>query len=343
MRTLATTTSAALWLLAALSTSASAQTYYPGCPHWSHSVTFVNNSSNSVQIKETDGCYSNNMAPPYTGKCWPQQISGGSLTLAPAGQPKSSQTVSIVSCWSGNFSIASATFPYQTLAEFTFDGGLNNSQNPPAKINSNNDNYDVSMVDGFTTALLITPSLKSCKVAGCSKQPVCPAKLVYQGGCLSPNTYVRNVMPNPTEADKDKYGCICSSTQQLTCTAGPNNSVTPAGCVGKYGCSPFSPPGAAGNGPANPGSACCPWYKISGQPCSASTVARAWEPWAQQYIANVHAACPNQYAWQYDDNQGGFACPSAEAATSYTITVPAASTARKSPPAKNRPSKTSAR
>ena len=279
MRLLATAASAVLLFFAALSTSASAQSYYPGCPQWSHSVTFVNKSSSSVTIRETDGCYSNNMAPPYTGKCWPQQIPGGTLTLAPAGQQGSSKTVSIISCWSGNFSVACSTcdtaIPYQTLAEFTFDGGLDNTKNPPAKINSNNDNYDVSLVDGFTTALLITPGSSSCGVAGCSQQPTCPTKLVYKGGCLSPNTYVRNVMPNPTEEDKDKYGCICSSTQQLTCTAGPNNRVTPAGCVGKYGCSPFSPPGAAGNGgPANPGSACCPWYKQSGQPCSATTAAR---------------------------------------------------------------------
>lgn len=330
MHTFTNITSAALLIFAGLSGSAGAQTYYPGCPQWSHSVTFVNNSGSAVQIVETDGCYSNNMASPYTGKCWPQQIPGGSLTLAPAGQPNSSQTVSIISCWSGNFSVSCATcdtsIPYQTLAEFTFDGGLDNTQNPPAKINSTNDNYDISMVDGFTTALLITPSLSTCTVAGCSQQPTCPAHLVYQGGCLSPNTYVRNVMQNPTEEDKIKYGCICSSTEQLTCTAGTDNSVTPAGCVGKYGCSPFSPPGAAGNGgPANPGSACCPWYQVSGQPCSATTAARAWDSWAQAYIANVHAACENEYAWQYDDHQGGFACPSVGSATSYTITVPAAS------------------
>lgn len=325
--------STALSILALTAASAPAQTYYPGCPAWSHAVTFVNQSASSVTITETDGCYSYNGPAPLTGKCWPQQISGGKLTLAPAGQPGASTTVNIISCWSGNFSVACSgcnmAIPYQTLAEFTFDGGLLNVD-PPTKINSNMDNYDISLVDGFTTALLISPSLGTCGTAGCSKQPVCPDKLKYQGGCLSPNTYVRNVMPNPTEEDKDKYGCICSSTQQLTCTAGSRNTVTPAGCVGKYGCSPFSPPGAASGGfPANPGSACCPWYQEAGQPCSASSAARAWAPWAQQYIANVHAACPNQYAWQYDDHAGGYACPSADSATSYTITVPPATAAKR--------------
>lgn len=93
MRTLATATSAALWIFAALSGPAGAQTYYPGCPQWSHSVTFTNESSSSVKIVETDGCYSNDMAPPYTGKCWPQQLPGGTLTLAPAGQPGSTITI----------------------------------------------------------------------------------------------------------------------------------------------------------------------------------------------------------------------------------------------------------
>jgi|CXWL01.1.fsa_nt_gi hypothetical protein len=319
--------STALSILALFAASASAQTYYPGCPAWSHAVTFVNQSASPVTITETDGCYSYNLQAPFTGKCWPQQIAGGKLTLEAAGEKGASQTVNVISCWSGNFSVACSgcnmAIPYQTLAEFTFDGGLLNA-NPPTKINSNNDNYDVSLVDGFTTALSIVPSIGTCGTAGCSQQPVCPSKLVYQGGCLSPNTYVRNVMPNPTEADKDKYGCICSSTQQISCTPGPSNSVTPQGCVGKYGCSPFSPPGApSGNFPGNPGSSCCPWYN-QGMSCSASSAARAWASWAQDYIANVHAACPNQYAWQYDDNAGGFACPSASAPTSYTITIPAA-------------------
>jgi hypothetical protein len=321
LRTLTIFTSAALWILASSVAPAGAQSYYPNCPQWSHSVTFTNNSSSSVQIIETDGCYNNNMASPYTGKCWPQQIQGGTLTLA----PNASQTVSIISCWSGNFSVSCPTcnsaIPYQTLAEFTFDGGLSNT-NPPVKINNNNDSYDVSLVNGFTTALMITPGPTSCSVAGCSQQPACPEKLAYKGGCLSPNTYVNSVMSNPTEGEKDKYGCICSSTESLSCGSG--NSV-PAGCVGKYGCSPFSSPGST-----HPGSACCPWYiavrSHSGQPaCSATTPARAWASWAQQYIANVHAACPNQYAWQFDDKAGSFSCPSSTAATSYTVTVPAVS------------------
>ena len=80
---------------------------FPGCPAWSHTLTFVNNCTVSVTIKETDGCFSNAVtSPPFNGsKCWPS-VSGGSFTLAANGGTK---TLTMPSCWSGNFGVSSAT------------------------------------------------------------------------------------------------------------------------------------------------------------------------------------------------------------------------------------------
>ena len=296
---------------------------FPGCPAWSHTLTFVNNCTGPVTIKETDSCFSNAVtSPPFNGsKCWPS-VSGGSFTLAANGGTK---VLTVPSCWSGNFGVASATcsIPIQTLAEMTFDGGLlDNPSGQPTKIDSLLDAYDISMVDGFTTTFEMKPdsSVKvgggNCGTAGCTTQPVCPSDTLKCGdACLSPNQAAHK--NSLGEADLEKYGCVCSSTQSVPCTTDPNQQkVVPAGCVGKYGCSPYIDPGKS-----NPGSACCPWYQDSTQDCSASSADRAWASWAQAYITAVKTSCPGQYAWQFDDKTNSFNCQGSGTGMSYTITT----------------------
>lgn len=292
---------------------------YPGCPSWNHAVTFVNNCSDTVTITATSGCFSQNLSPPpFNGSsCWPK-LENGSFTVAPGAA--NAKTVQVMSCWSGNFGVACKTckIPVQTLAEFTFDGGLDPTT---FKHNPNLlDTYDVSLVDGFTRTFGVAPNTSSvpsgggtCATAGCTTLPTCPAKLVDGDACLSPCQWiVANSKSGSDSEQQRKYCCKCSMKTAATCSG----STVPSDCQGQYGCSPFSPPGST-----NLGSACCPWYKSSAGDCSATTADRAWEPWAQDYIAAIRKSCPGEYAWQYDDQHGIFTCQGKSQAMSYTITV----------------------
>lgn len=298
---------------------AHAQSYFPGCPQWTHPVTFVNNCANSITVVETDSCYpTDSSQPPFNGgNCWPQQAPGGKLTLAANG---GTQTVQILSCWSGNFGVSctNCKVAISSLAEFTFDGGLDNSYN---KLPGLLDTYDVSMVVGFVLPIEITPNPSvtqgggNCALAGCSSSPECPDKLENgNGSCLSPCQFA--VATGMDQEAQKKYCCKCSMTTAAACTENPNKpGAVPKGCRGEYGCSPFIPPGSF-----SPWSACCPWFDQPNMPCSASKAARAWEPFAQKYIANIHAACPNQYAWQFDDKAASMTCQGKNQPMAYTVT-----------------------
>jgi hypothetical protein len=121
---------------------------FPACPTWIHSLTFVNTGISTVHVKETPGCFANSIGqPPFNGtRCWPFQAGGG-FDLKPG--VANAVTVKMTSCWSGNFGItcASCKGGVQTLAEFTFDGGLDAAGK---KLPGLLDTYDVSLVDGFT-------------------------------------------------------------------------------------------------------------------------------------------------------------------------------------------------
>jgi len=264
-----------------------AEDYFPGCPSWNHTVTFVNNCSASLTVIETPGCFPDtNSNPPFNGgKCWPQEA-GGQFTLAASGGRKQ---VSIMSCWSGNYGVQcdNCKVAISTLAEMTFDGGLSSTY---AKLPGLMDTYDVSMVDGFVVPIEFKPDPSvpqgggNCSVGGCSNTPQCPTELQNgSGSCLSPCQHA--ISSGMSQEDQEKYCCVCSMTQAAACTFDSSNPTkVPAACQGKYGCSPFSQPGNS-----NPGSACCPWYN-QGEACSAATADRAWSAWAQDYIKNVHAA-----------------------------------------------------
>lgn len=309
-----------LCLLAALSTAAG--TTYPGCPDWSHTFTFVNNCSTAVTVDVTPGCFSTQSnTPPLSAGCWTEPA-GGSFNLDAAGG-NDTHTVSVTSCWSGNFGVGctSCETPVKTLAEFTVDGGLDPATLEPLGGPGNwVDTYDVSLVDGYTHPFEISPNTSQvppapgagCGDAGCTSTPTCPEQLVDGDACLSPCQYaVANGLSNE---DQLKYCCVCSMTESCPCT--DDGGDVPTCCVGQYGCSPFSPPGNT-----NPASACCPWYDDPTQDCSATSADRAWDAWAQDYIAAVHASCPGEYAWQYDDQQGTFTCQGNDQPMSYTITV----------------------
>jgi hypothetical protein len=285
---------------------------YPGCPNWDHKVKFVNKCAETVTINVTNGCYPTAPNdPPFNGKsrCWPAPILNGSAVNG-SFQLKQGETktLKVVSCWSGNFGTECQTCKtkIQTLVEFTFDGGVGiDPQNPNSyiKLPGLLDNYDTSFVDGFVNPLGIVPDDSSCPTSGCKKAPECPSELKDGDACLSPCQYIVSTQ-GASGKDFNRYCCICNGN--TSCTDNPSHTV-PDDCKDQYGCSPFSHPGMDNNY----GSTCCPWYDPSittpfnlSNPipnCSSTSQERAWEQWAQDYIANVHETCPGQYAWQFDD------------------------------------------
>jgi len=303
---------------------------YPGCPNWTHQLTFVNQGSAAVTIKEVPGCLNKNVtSPPFNGtNCWPlSKVNGsagtGSFQVPPG--PSNAVKVTVVSCYSGNFRVecSNCKSGVETLAEFTFDGGVDNNGN---RLPGLLDTYDVSMVDGFSKPVLITPDLNvaggggTCTSAGCRSVPACPSKLQDGDACLSPNRYVVD-RTDFTEVEKTKYGCVCSRTAAAACTDDNASHSVPAACVAKFGCSPFSQPGQT-----HPDSACCPFWDDVTQSCSATSKDRSWDQWALDYINAVHQNCPGLYAWQFDDEHGTFTCQgTATVQMNYAVTISPAS------------------
>jgi len=309
---------------------------YPGCPPWNHTITFVNKGNKPVTIKVSSGCY-NGSAPAINNTsstkwfvknaggdyCWPtQEHSNKSIELITVDANKS-KSITVASCWSGSF------FVNRTKAEITFDGGINQF----GKIKNTHDFYDASMVDGFSRdVVLIKPGpggVGDCRYTGCNRIPECPGNLWdnASGACLSPCQNMTRMKLNVSDPEFRKYCCKCAGVgkDNTSCDCDPNHptKIKPGAlhnCTGEFGCSPFSEPGKS-----NPGSACCPWFKNDSASCNATSVDRAWDQWALDYIDAVKTACPGQYAWQYDDVdstrtcQGGGDPPSYP--MNYTVTI----------------------
>ena len=162
------------------------------------------------------------------------------------------------------------------------------------------DYYDGSLVDGWSVPLQMVAVANSynpvadpgmdqdrwCAPAGCEISPDCPAEYWDGKNCWSPCAAATRPV-NPVDAtDADKLCCTCSLTDPITCP-------DPA-CAGSYGCTPY-------HDPMHPEDMIC-------DPTGATNGGRAWNATAQSYIANVHAACPSIYAWQFDDTKGQFNC-----------------------------------
>jgi hypothetical protein len=190
--------------------------------------------------------------------------------------------------------------PPASLVEWTLDAP---SGNGPI------DYYDSSMVDGWSVPTRMFPTADFnplpdpgmdpnfwCDMSGCKadKDLVCPRGYEVPGSpesCYSPCQVATNA-----GSEETKYCCSCSMDKPITC---PD-----AKCAGQYGCTPY-------HDPAYPADMVCdPWSKDA---------SRAWDTQAQSYIRTVHDACPNVYAWQFDDLNATFNCRKTGGLVSYTI------------------------
>ena len=236
----------------------------------------------------------------WSGRIWPrtgctfntQGLCDGSTPCCASGSCLTSdnKTFGLECAYSGKAPVG--------IAEFTFDaaGGLGPY-----------DTYDVSFVDGWSEPIAIDavtdtfnptpdPGLKApwCTVSGCTSTPICPNGLSAGGdSCWSPCQNAVN-KGDPT-ATQEKLCCSCSMSDPITC-GDPK-------CA--YGCSPYSiPPNPAGQ-------TCDPW---------STDKARAWDATSQDYIANVKAACPTVYSWQFADLNATFNCRKTDGLVDYTVT-----------------------
>ena len=163
------------------------------------------------------------------------------------------------------------------------------------------DYYDGSLVDGFNIPTKMTavagtfnpnedPGMNPgrwCAPAGCANSPACPVEYADGPNCWSPCAAATRADKPVDAADALKLCCTCSLNDA-------SNSCPKPTCSGGYGCTPY-------NDPMYPADMIC-------DPTGATNGGRAWDATAQSYIANVHAACPSIYAWQFDDTKGQFNC-----------------------------------
>jgi hypothetical protein len=220
--------------------------------------------------------------------------------------------------------------PPVTRIEVTFDGGYDTNG---VKINNLNDYYDISYVDGFSKMATMQPAPPQiwdatnpsvdpkywCTVSGCSGSTVsCPAQLVNYKisgqsktalGCWSPGKYAAQHSSDYSAALRANLGCVCNADTNVLCNIGSVaapviNPACNASNNTTFGCSPFSQPGQS-----NPNSQCCPWATTDGKGCGWPTGSpRIWPQWAKDYVSSIKTACPNAYAWQYDDASSTYQC-----------------------------------
>jgi len=176
------------------------------------------------------------------------------------------------------------------------------------------DYFDASMVDGYNVLMSIAavaktynpspdPGMNSkywCTTAGCDSSPSCPEFLKDSttGNCWSPCQHaVRNGLPT---AEQEKLCCSCNMKDPCTC---PDPC-----CDGHYGCSPFTP-----EGKAHPNMSCDPWGTHNNN--------RPWDQKYIDYIDDVKKACPEVYAWQFDDFKSTINCRKTNGLVDYKLTI----------------------
>lgn len=193
--------------------------------------------------------------------------------------------------------------PPVALLEWTLDA---HSGNGPI------DYYDGSLVDGWAVPLQMIAVANSynpvadpgmdqdrwCAPGGCAVSPTCPAEYWDGKNCWSPCAAATRPTNPVDAADALSLCCSCSLSDG-------NNTCPEAECAGGYGCTP-------NHDPMYPADMVC-------DPTGEKNGGRAWNATAQSYIANVRAACPSIYAWQFDDAKGTFNCRKTDGLVDYVI------------------------
>jgi len=165
-----------------------------------------------------------------------------------------------------------------------------NPSAPSTKL-TREDNWDTSMVDGFTLPYKVTvagscPGGPNNATIDCSdlKWSECPTADVINGTAT-------DLTLKDLGTGKETVGCYSPCSKLTMNNWGNSPTYTPDSTEAAY--------------------YCC--GGISSADCQAGPGA------STQYVKNIHKYCPQTYAYAYDDGTGLFKCPAA-ASTVYTVT-----------------------
>jgi hypothetical protein len=248
----------------------------------------------------------------WSGRFWPRTgCEFNANGVCPTEGVKCCASGSCLTSDNKNFGLACANsgVPPASLMEATFDAP---SGNGPI------DTYDISFVDGWSVPVAMVadagtfnldpdPGMVSpwCTQSGCTAEPVCPDEYKVDGSprsCWSPCQYAVNT----GESDPDQSRMCCACTMQPPAPGQPAVSCPDAACAGGFGCTPY-------HDPVYPADMTCnPW---------STDAARGWDATALSYISAVKTACPEVYAWQFDDHAATFQCRKTDGLVNYTVTL----------------------
>jgi hypothetical protein len=182
------------------------------------------------------------------------------------------------------------------------------------------DDYDVSLVDGWSVPLSINPVAGTynelpdpgvtapwCMLSGCFASPFCPLPFSVNGttlSCYSPcQAAVR--AGNQSHHEIDKACCVCTQSHpQCDCASSTDSqSDFYQCCVGGFGCTPYHQP------PYPSDQVCNPWAGNS----------RGWNTDQLDYISTIESACNKVYSWQFDDKAASFQCRKTSGLVDYDL------------------------
>jgi hypothetical protein len=273
-----------------------------------------------------------------------QSIMGGGFVMAQAGPPV---VVTVPFGWQGRMwarigcrfnDSGTCNPPYQpccasgsclqadrTFGLYCADSGISPTSLIEMSLDNDSpfgpyDDYDVSLVDGWSVPLSINPVAGTynplpdpgvqtpwCQFAGCYASPQCPASLAVNGTSLSCYSPCQAAVLNGSASHHaiDRACCVCTQSHP-SCNCLTSNSPSSGEygcCAGSFGCTPYHTPSY----PAD--QVCNPW--AGGD--------RGWNGDQLDYISEVEGACNKVYSWQFDDKAASFQCRKTNGFVDYEI------------------------
>ncbi|MBF0321005.1 MAG: hypothetical protein HQL01_14495 [Nitrospirae bacterium] len=236
--------------------------------------------------------------------------------------------------------------PPTSLFELTLDS-------PSDTVYGPYDTVDISYVDGFGVPVMVTPIYPYdppktgnpgggndpdpdhwCKTMGHSVNPVCPDNMLLSDGvsCYSPCQYAVRKLSLSAKTTTVANICCSNSNVQIdnyTCIDNVVDGITTDSCcandswAGGFGCSPYVLDNVTLKQKYNDNEVCNA-LDSTNKRSYWGNIAPSADPLlgtkALQYVANVHAATPGVYSWQFDDKSSTYTCRLTSGVLNYVVT-----------------------